>query len=112
MRFGMRRLLKKRLKREAEGGEVRQKAALEMFLESPAAVNTDEANEQHYALPPRFMEIALGSRLKYSSGYWPEKVQTLDDSEIAALELVAERAQLDDNMRILELGVSGGVKMH
>lgn len=108
MRWGMRRLLKTRLEKEARGGEVRQKAALKSFLESPVAINTDEANEQHYALPPEFMELALGSRLKYSSGYWPEGVHTLDDSELAALELVAERANLKDHMSILELGCGWG----
>ena len=108
MRFGMRRLLRKRLEQEVNGGAIRQKAALKAFLESPVAVNTDKANEQHYALPPEFMEMALGSRLKYSSGYWPEGINTLDDAEIAALELVAERAQLDDTMKILELGCGWG----
>lgn len=108
MRLGMRRLLKKRLNQESNGGEARQKAALQAFLESPVAINTDEANEQHYALPPEFMEIALGSRLKYSSGYWPEEVDTLDNAEVAALELVAERAQLSDGMKILELGCGWG----
>ena len=108
MRFGMRRLLRKRLEQEVNGGATRQKAALKAFLESPVAVNTDKANEQHYALPPEFMEMALGSRLKYSSGYWPEGINTLDDAEIAALELVAERAQLDDTMKILELGCGWG----
>lgn len=108
MRFGMRRLLAKRLEKEANGGEARQKAVLKAFLESPVAVNTDEANEQHYALPPEFMETVLGSRLKYSSGYWPETASTLDDAEIAALELVAERAKLGDNMQVLELGCGWG----
>jgi cyclopropane-fatty-acyl-phospholipid synthase len=108
MRFGMRRLLGKRLKKESSGGEEHQKEILSKFLEAPVAINTDEANEQHYALPPEFMEIALGSRLKYSSGYWPENVHSLDDAEIAALELVAERAQLSNNMSILELGCGWG----
>lgn len=108
MRFGIKRLLRQRLQQEIDGGDARQKAALEAFIESPVAVNTDDANEQHYALPPEFMETVLGSRLKYSSGYWPEGVDTLDDSEIAALNLVAERAELDDNMSILELGCGWG----
>ena len=108
IRFGMRSLLKKRLKKESFGGEARQKAILSEFLEAPVAVNTDKANEQHYALPPEFMETCLGSRLKYSSCYWPQGVNTLDDAEIAALELVAQRAQLEDNMSILELGCGWG----
>lgn len=108
MRWGMRRLLKKRLEKEFAGGEKRQRSVLETFLEAPVAVNTDKANEQHYALPPEFMETVLGSRLKYSSGYWPEGVDTLDDAEIAALELVADRASLEDGMDILELGCGWG----
>ena len=104
----MRRLLKKRLKKESAGGEKRQQEVLESFKQAPVAVNTDKANEQHYALPPEFMETVLGSRLKYSSGYWPEGVNTLNDAEIAALELVAERASLEDGMDILELGCGWG----
>lgn len=108
MRLGMRRLLKKRLEKESAGGEERQKEILRKLLEAPVAVNTKEANEQHYALPPEFMETALGNQLKYSSGYWPENVHSLDDAEFAALELVAERAQLGGNISILELGCGWG----
>ena len=108
IRFGIRRLLKKRLEQESTGGKKRQEEILEAFLKAPVAINTNKANEQHYALPPEFMETALGNCLKYSSGYWPENVCTLNDSETAALELVAERAQLKDNMRILELGCGWG----
>ncbi len=108
MRYGMRRLLKARLQQEIDGGEIRQKAALKAFVESPVAVNTNEANEQHYALPPEFMETVLGGRLKYSSGYWSETASTLDDAEIKSLELVEKRAKLEDNMSILELGCGWG----
>ena len=108
MRWGMRRLLKKRLKKESSGGEKRKESVLKTFLEAPVAINTDKANEQHYALPPEFMETVLGRRLKYSSGYWPQGVKTLDDAEDAALELVASRATLEDGMQILELGCGWG----
>ena len=44
----------------------------------PVAVNTADANEQHYELPPEFFVAVLGPHLKYSCGYWPEGVDTLD----------------------------------
>lgn len=108
IRFGIRRLLAQRLKKEASGGEARQNVVLSEFLEAPIAINTDEANEQHYALPPEFMELSLGHRLKYSACHWPEGVETLDNAEVASLELVAKRAKLSDRMDILELGCGWG----
>ncbi len=38
--------------------------------ESPVAIHTDEANEQHYEVPSAFYEYALGPRLKYSSAWF------------------------------------------
>lgn len=55
------------------------------------AVDTDAANEQHYALPARFFEIVLGPRLKYSGCYWPDGVTSLAEAEEASLRLVCER---------------------
>ena len=71
---------------------------------SPIALVPEKANEQHYEVPPEFFEIVLGSNLKYSSGYWPDGVRSLDDSENAMLKLSCERAEIEDGQRILELG--------
>lgn len=76
--------------------------------ESPVALATQEANEQHYEVPPAFYELCLGHRRKYSSGYWPAGVSSLDASEDAAFALVAERAQLEDGQAILDLGCGWG----
>jgi cyclopropane-fatty-acyl-phospholipid synthase len=75
---------------------------------SPIAIHTDRANEQHYELPPRFFELVLGSRLKYSACYWPDKSTTLDEAEVCMLKLTCERAQLEDGMRVLDLGCGWG----
>ena len=72
------------------------------------AEKTDDANEQHYEVPPAFFENVLGKHLKYSSGYWPDGVNSLDDSEESMLELSFERAQLADGDSILELGCGWG----
>ena len=68
----------------------------------------EKANEQHYEVPPAFFENVLGKHLKYSSGYWPDGVNSLDESEESMLELSFERAQLADGDSILELGCGWG----
>lgn len=78
------------------------------LTESPIAIATDEANEQHYELPTAFFEKVLGPHLKYSSGYWDEGVTNIEESEARMLKLTCERADLQDGQRILELGCGWG----
>jgi cyclopropane-fatty-acyl-phospholipid synthase len=72
------------------------------------AINTAEANLQHYELPPDFFELVLGKHLKYSCGYYRNPGDSIDDAEAAMLELTAQRARLRDGERILELGCGWG----
>ena len=74
----------------------------------PIAINTDEANDQHYEVPAAFYDLSLGPRKKYSSGLWPTASTTFEESEIAMLELYAVRAQLEDGMHIVDLGCGWG----
>lgn len=112
VRLRIRSLLRQRLREEAAGGVeaawARTRARLEAWAQGPLAIATAEANEQHYEVPPRFFQRVLGRRLKYSSGLWPEGVDSLDAAEEAMLELTAARAQLADGQRILELGCGWG----
>lgn len=112
LRVGIRRILAERLAEEARGGpdavRARHAAWVEECRQSPIAVATDAANAQHYELPPEFFGRVLGPRRKYSSAYWPVGVTTLAAAEEAMLELSAERAELADGQRILELGCGWG----
>jgi cyclopropane-fatty-acyl-phospholipid synthase len=74
----------------------------------PVAINTDEANDQHYEVPSEFYTMCLGPRKKYSSGLWPSKNTTFEESEVAMLDLYCERAQLKDGMHIVDLGCGWG----
>lgn len=74
----------------------------------PVTVNTDDANRQHYELPPEFFGLVLGPRRKYSSCYWPPEVANLADAEEAMLALTAERAGLEDGQDVLDLGCGWG----
>lgn len=112
IRVGIRRLLAEALREKAGGTVEDRQAALNAHITglkaSPIAVQTDAANEQHYEVPTRFYQFALGRRLKYSSGYWPQGVATLDDAEERMLALTCERALLADGQRVLELGCGWG----
>ena len=62
---------------------------------SPIAVNTADANTQHYEVPTQFYQYCLGKNLKYSSGYWKPGVTDIDTSEDDMLALTCERAELN-----------------
>ena len=112
IRVGIRRLLRQRLREEDRGGAEQQQAHLLEFVRqlkaSPVAIAVEAANRQHYEVPSRFYELALGRHLKYSSALWDRGAATLDDAEEAMLELTCLRARLDDGQQILELGCGWG----
>jgi cyclopropane-fatty-acyl-phospholipid synthase len=112
IRIGIRHLLGEKLRVENRGNVEAQQAALLAHIEglkaAPIAIETRAANEQHYEVPTRFYQYALGKRLKYSSGYWPDGVTTLDEAEETMLALSCERAQLVDGQDVLELGCGWG----
>jgi cyclopropane-fatty-acyl-phospholipid synthase len=112
IRIGIRRLLRERLREENQGSAEAQQAHLLKLVaelkQSPIAVETRAANEQHYEVPTRFYQLCLGARLKYSGAFWPNGVTTLDAAEETMLKLTCERAQLADWQNILELGCGWG----
>ena len=75
---------------------------------SPLAVLTDKANEQHYEVPAGFYKNALGDNLKYSCCYFDPLVSDLTTAENRALELTCEHADLQNGQQILELGCGWG----
>jgi cyclopropane-fatty-acyl-phospholipid synthase len=112
IRFGIRKLLKERLKEEKKpGAEAQQDHLMKLISklkESPIAVNTTDANEQHYEVPTAFYRKVLGKHMKYSCGLWEEGDNDLNDSERKMLELTCKRAGIKDGDEILELGCGWG----
>ena len=112
LRQGIRKLLAQRLVDENKGGVEAQQAHLMALIDqlkaSPIAVNTAEANVQHYEVPTQFYQYCLGKNLKYSSGYWKDGVTDIDTSEDDMLELTCQRAELQDGQQVLELGCGWG----
>lgn len=76
--------------------------------DSPIALAPVESNEQHYEVPAAFFAEVLGPHRKYSSAYWGEGINSLEEAEHAALIATCERAELEDGHHILELGCGWG----
>lgn len=109
-RIGIRRLVKSRLKNEQQRYSAPD--ALQKFIsqmtDSPLAINTSDANSQHYEVPTAFYDLVLGQNKKYSCCYFDDHVHNLSTAEEAMLRLSCERAALEDGMDILELGCGWG----
>ena len=108
LRAILRRSTRERYGVGVEGLDAQRRALIEKLKKSPIAVHTDDANEQHYEVPPAFFELVLGERLKYSCCYWPRDVETINQAEEAMLDLSCRRARLEDGMRVLDLGCGWG----
>jgi cyclopropane-fatty-acyl-phospholipid synthase len=81
---------------------------VQTLKESPIAIQTDKANEQHYEVPTEFYHYSLGPHLKYSSGLYKNTEDSLAQMEEQMLGLYCERAQLQDGHNILDLGCGWG----
>lgn len=91
-----------------EKASPRMPMLVEELKRSPIALNTADANEQHYEVPAAFYLAALGPRLKYSSCLYETGATDLAFAEIAMLELTCQRAEIADGQRILDLGCGWG----
>ena len=108
LRAGCRYVVRQRLKEEDGMPPAERAELLRKWHAGPIAVVPEKVNEHHYEAPAEFFEVVLGTRLKYSSGYWDEDTEDIDDAEEAMLALSTERAGIEDGMRVLDLGSGWG----
>ncbi|MGE3175801.1 MAG: cyclopropane-fatty-acyl-phospholipid synthase family protein [Planctomycetota bacterium] len=112
VRFGIRALLRQRLRQQHTGDPEAVQRDLMQHLDAcddgAIAVATAAANEQHYEVPAAFYAAVLGRHRKYSCGLWSPGVQDLDGAAARMLEVTCARAQLQDGMRVLDLGCGWG----
>ncbi|MGP0567178.1 MULTISPECIES: SAM-dependent methyltransferase [unclassified Nitrospina] len=111
-RWGIRCLATQRLRDESNNYIHDESFSKERFASQmksgPIALHTDEANAQHYELPPQFFEKVLGDHRKYSGCFWEENTETLTEAEAASLAISCDRASIENGMDILELGCGWG----
>ena len=111
IRMGIRNLLKKRLRNEDSGSVELNQEKLSLLIDKlgsgPVALVPEKANEQHYEVPSQFFELALGSRKKYSSCFYPTGTETLDQAEEFALHATCQRAEIKMVCRFWNWAVVG-----
>lgn len=120
LRWAIRGLLWQRRRHLTRGGvedrAARKRELIASLATSPVAIDTDDANEQHYEVPTALFELMLGPHLKYSCAWYPPDrrgrpargASTLATAEAAMLRLTCERAELADGQDVLELGCGWG----
>ena len=112
VRWGIRQLLSQKIKVETEASEETQQNRHQQFIDvlktQPIAIETDQANTQHYEVPSEFYHLTLGPNLKYSSGYWTNETKNLKEAEENMIALYCQRAELKDGQTILDLGCGWG----
>lgn len=112
IRWGIRRMLAQKLKEEASATVELEREKLLRFVSElktmPIAVQTRSANDQHYEVPTEFYKLVLGPRLKYSCALWLPQTHTLEEAELAMLDLYVKRAEIQDGQTVLELGCGWG----
>jgi cyclopropane-fatty-acyl-phospholipid synthase len=101
------RLVGQTRRRLAETESPSDAAFLREVATLPIAINTAEANTQHYEIPARFFQLILGPQRKYSCCLY-EGTDVLAAAEQRALSVTAEHACLADGQDILELGCGWG----
>ncbi len=112
IRVGIRQLLANRVRSNqglsaAQIDRIHREFAAQL-RSSPLAVDTDKANEQHYEVPAEFFVKVLGPRLKYSACLFTAPQATLSVAEEDMLRQTCERAEIENGMRVLELGCGWG----
>ncbi|SLM37004.1 cyclopropane-fatty-acyl-phospholipid synthase [Lasallia pustulata] len=112
IRVGIRRLLAERIalikSTSLTASYERKMKYVELLRTRPIAINTAEANQQHYEVGTSVLQGMLGRRMKYSCCLYPTEKETLDQAEVAMLEQYVERAELHDGQSILDLGCGWG----
>ena len=95
-------------KRLSESGIYENKLnVIKTLSEGGIAEKTDDANEQHYEVPPGFFKYALGKNLKYSCSFF-DNTDSLDEAEKSMIELYIQRADIQEGQAILDLGCGWG----
>ena len=109
IRWGIRKLVTERHREESERlASGATQSWIESLRSAPIALATEDANDQHYEVPPEFFKQCLGTHLKYSGCDWVNGAATLSEAEVESLDLICKRGQLSNGQRILELGCGWG----
>ena len=64
--------------------------------------------EHHYDIGNDLFSLMLDKTMMYTCGYWTKDVSTLEESQLAKLDLVAKKLDLKAGMKVLDIGCGWG----
>jgi cyclopropane-fatty-acyl-phospholipid synthase len=84
------------------------RSAAELGGELHSATRDGAAIRYHYDVGNDFYRLWLDERMVYSCGYFPTAEASLDEAQLAKLDLVLDKLALVDGMRLLDIGCGWG----
>jgi cyclopropane-fatty-acyl-phospholipid synthase len=66
----------------------------------------------HYDLPFEFWRRMLGKTMQYSCAYWERGARDLDEAQVAKMELICRKLQLEEGLSVLETACGWGSLAH
>ena len=67
----------------------------------------------HYDVGDDFYKLFLDPEMQYSCAYFPEGVETLEDAQIAKLDMICRKLRLSEGLTMLDIGCGwGGLIRH
>ncbi len=111
LKKAIKRILMSRLKEISNERSIKTDAKLDFFEKlknSPIAISTNDANEQHYEVPATFFKYVMSDNLKYSCCWYESESNDLMQAEINMIEKTITRAEISSNQQILDLGCGWG----
>lgn len=83
------------------------KLFLSRLINFQTKIRSLEVGKKHYDLSNQLFEKMLDSRMNYTCGYWKE-ANTLEEAQLAKLELSCQKLLLKPGMRLLDIGCGWG----
>ena len=69
--------------------------------------------EKHYDIGNDLFSVMLDKTMMYTCGYWTKGVSSLEESQLAKLDLVAKKLNFKPGMKVLDIGCGwGGAAKH
>lgn len=97
------------LARKREGAYYRLKLGSMRYAMNVNSLGRSQHNvEHHYDLGNEFYELWLDPRMVYTCAYYPESTTTLADAQVAKLEHVCRKLDLQPGQQVIEAGCGWG----
>jgi cyclopropane-fatty-acyl-phospholipid synthase len=78
-----------------------------VFLNLQTRARAAKAGQWHYDIGNELFQYMLGDNLNYTCGYWKD-AKTLEEAQVAKMDLVCRKLQLEPGMSMLDIGCGWG----